>query len=145
VVGLNRLHGFVIFSILIGAIGVTLIAEYRLSGTGRVAAVGLQVYSGVDCSNLITSVDWGIIYPGGSINRVVYVKNTGNVAVVLSLVVQSWVPITAPQYISVTWDAEGKVLDAGKTMIVSLICSISTEITGINSFSNVVVMKGASK
>jgi hypothetical protein len=42
-------------------------------------AVNVGVYSDAACTLNLTSIDWGNVYPRGSVSRTIYVKNTGNV------------------------------------------------------------------
>jgi len=42
-----------------------------------VIGIGVGVYADVACSQNLTGISWGKVAPGESVNRKVYVKNTG--------------------------------------------------------------------
>jgi hypothetical protein len=114
-----------------------------IPSTGMVSAVNVEVYSDGSCTQNLTSIDWGSVYPGGSVSRMVYVKNTGNVPLTLSLTTASWNPISAAGQISVTWDKDNTVLNAGQSTAATLTLSVSQSISGVISFSVKVVITGS--
>jgi hypothetical protein len=114
-----------------------------IPSTGMVSAVNVEVYSDGSCTQNLTSIDWGSVYPGGSVSRMVYVKNTGNVPLTLSLTTASWNPISAAGQISVTWDKDNTVLNAGQSTAATLTLSVSQSISGVISFSVNVVITGS--
>ena len=113
-----------------------------LNSYGNVVAVNLGVYQDSACTVNATSIDWGMLDPGSSVTRSVYVKNTGNVAVTLSLAVSSWSPSLAGSYLAVTWDKQGAVLSAGQVVQVTFTLTVSANVTGFTDFSNVLVVSG---
>ena len=113
-----------------------------LNSYGNVVAVNLGVYQDSACTVNATSIDWGMLDPGSSVTRSVYVKNTGNVAVTLSLAVSSWSPSLAGSYLAVTWDRQGMVLSAGQVVQATFTLTVSANVTGFTDFSNVLVVSG---
>jgi len=114
-----------------------------LSNAGKVKAVGVGVYSELACINPVTSIDWGTLEPGQKVNKTVYVKNSSNVPLTLSMTTQNWNPSNAPSYINCTWNSEGKSLDANQVTPAVLTLSVGNNITGITDFSFNIVIVGS--
>ena len=102
----------------------------------------LELYADGACKQVLTSLDWGTIYAGGSVTRNVYVKNTGDSAVTLTLSVTNWRPASANGPLTLTWNKEGVVLGADQVLAASLTLSVSSSISGITSFDVDVVISG---
>ena len=90
-VNAKRVAIFVVSACLIGMVvgsAVTLAVlnvQRAIPSSGMVVAVNVGIYSDAACTLNLTSIDWGNVYPGGSVSRTIYVKNTGNVPMTLSM------------------------------------------------------------
>ena len=113
-----------------------------INSYGNIIAVNLGVYQDSACTVNATSIDWGVLDAGSSVTRSVYVKNTGNVAVTLSLAVSSWSPSIAGSYLAVVWDRQGAMLTAGQVVQATFTLAVSANVTGFTDFSNVLVISG---
>ncbi len=58
--------------------------------SGMIIAIGVGVYADSTCSQNLTGISWGTVAPGESVNRTVYVKNTGNAQITLSMASSGW-------------------------------------------------------
>jgi hypothetical protein len=83
--------------------------------SGLIVGVNVGVYADSGCTQNLTSVSWGSVYPGESVGRTIYVKNTGNAPVTLSMALSGWNPAAADGPISIVWDREGVSLNPGLT------------------------------
>lgn len=110
--------------------------------TGTITSVNVGVYSDSPCTVPLTSIDWGAIYPGNSVTRTIYVKNTGNALITLSMTKNSWSPPGADGPITITWDKETSTLAVGASTAAILTLTVSSSISGITSFSVNVVITG---
>jgi len=130
---------FVVAASLIGmAIGSTvtlavLNVQKAIPSSGLVVAVNVGVYSDAGCTLNLTSIDWGNVYPGGSVPRTIYVKNTGNAPITLSMTTTAWNPTIAAGQINVAWDKENTVLNAGQSASATLTLSVSQNVSGVTS------------
>jgi hypothetical protein len=142
----KRLAGAILVVCLAVLVSYTAMASLSRSQSinsyGNVVAVNLRVYQDSACTVNATSIDWGVVDPGSSVTRSLYVKNTGNVAVTLSMAVQSWSPSIAGSYIDVTWDRQGAVLSAGQVVQTTFTLTAYANVTGFTDFSNVLVVSG---
>ena len=83
--------------------------------SGLIVGVNVGVFSDSGCTQNLTSISWGLVDPGESVDRIVYVKNTGNAPVTLSMALSGWNPAVANGPISIVWDREGVSLNPGLT------------------------------
>ena len=111
-------------------------------GTIYIKVLGVEAYWDPECTSAVTEIDWGVLEPSDSVSKAIYVRNTGNAAVVLSMTTDNWSPIEAGAYITVTWDAEGSTLDDNATLAVSISLSVSADITGFSDFQVDIVING---
>jgi hypothetical protein len=121
-----------------------LIAYQRVPNQGYVKAVGVGVYTNADCTNNMTSINWGFLEPGATATQEVWIKNIGNTRIMLNMTTESWNPNYASNYITLSWDREGQVLNATQSFKAVLTLSVSTAITGTNitDFSFTIVITG---
>jgi len=109
---------------------------------GIVEAVNVGVYWNSGCTNVTSTVSWGILSPGNSKNITLYVKNEGSVSVKLSLVAQNWNPTNAPNYMGLSWNCEGQIVNSGSVITATLTLSVSSGISEITNFSFDIVITG---
>jgi len=104
--------------------------------------VTLEIFYDSECTNPVSSIDWGQVEPGDTSNATVYVKNLGDTGVNLYLNTQNWDPSEASQYISLDWNYTGVVLEPGERIPVQLTLTVSESATGITDFSFEIVVTG---
>ena len=109
-----------------------------------ITTVDVGVYSDSACNLPLTSIDWGTISPGGSVTRTIYVKNTGNTQITLSMTKTNWNPPNADGLITITWDKESTILTTNAVATATLTLSVSPSISGITTFSVNIVITGTS-
>jgi hypothetical protein len=115
-----------------------------IASTGIIATANLGVYSDSDCTQSLTSINWGTVSPSGSVSRTVYVKNTGTTQVTLSMTGENWNPTSADGPITLTWNRDGTALDANQVANATLTLSVASNLSGITSFSVDIVITGTS-
>lgn len=110
--------------------------------SGTITALNVGVYSDSACTQSLTSIDWGTISPGDTVTRTIYVKNTGNAKMTLSMITTNWNPSAADGPIAITWDIEGWDLSPGNQHTVTLTLSVSSSISDITDFNVEIVISG---
>ena len=111
--------------------------------TGNVIAINLQVYSDSQCTQTLTSIDWGTIRPGENASKTIYVKNTGNAPITLNMATSNWNPSNASQVVTLTWNKEGATLNAGQSTAATLTLTVSSASQGLTSFSMNIIISGS--
>ena len=97
------------------------------------ASPDLRLYSDSACTQVLGSIDWGLVYPGDTVSRSVFVKNVGSGKVTLSLSVTNWYPSTANGPLKVTWNGQNAVLDANLVFDATLKLTVSSDIGSIGT------------
>ena len=113
-----------------------------VSSSGVISSVDLGVYQEWACTNNLTSVAWGTLSPGDTATRTIYVKNIGTAPITLTMTTTNWNPTNANGPITLTWDRENTILDAGSVIAATLTLSVSPSISGITTFNMDVVITG---
>ena len=106
-----------------------------IHNSATVYAVGVGVYSDAACTQALTSINWGTLQPSQVTSSVIYMKNTGNANVVLSMISDSWNPALAQAYISVSWTAENSLLAPSNVEQATIMLSVNASIQNITSFT----------
>lgn len=127
----------IIVVILVPASFVVAAIQFQASiGTsGNIKAVGISVYSDPLGVNVATKLDWGMLEPGQKVNSTLYLKNTSNVPVFVSIAVGNFNPASGQTYLACTWNYNGGNLNPGTIVPVTLTLNVASTITGITSFS----------
>jgi len=119
-----------------------LTTQKTLSGTGTIKAVGIGVYWDLPCTNATSSLNFGLLEPGGSKNFTLYLKNNGNSPLTLSMTTQNWNPSTASSFMTLTWNREGQQISPNQVIQFVITLSVSPSVTGISSFSFDIIITG---
>ena len=130
-------------AIFLALVTAGLIVTQTIPSSGTITTVNVGVYSDSDCTQNCTSINWGILYPGNSTSKIVYVKNNGTVPVTLSMTTDSWTPETASSLITPTWDQQNTVLDAGQSIPANLTLSVASSTGDLTGFSFDIIITGA--
>jgi hypothetical protein len=130
--------GLVMYTLVLAMIGPMVssaLSNRTVSNSGSIKAIGVEVYSDQACTNPVSSLNWGIVNPGGSRNITVYIKNTGNSPITLSMTTSNWNPTNAPNYMALSWNYAGQTINANNVTPVTFTLTVSASITGITNFS----------
>ena len=105
--------------------------------------IEIDIFSDGACTQPLSSVAWGEIEAGSSVDRVIYVKNSGDEGVTLSLMTDNWSPNGVDNYMQLSWDYDGNTLGSGVVLEVTLTLAVSPSATGINNFSFDIIITGS--
>jgi hypothetical protein len=125
---------------MVAVLGLT--TQSTLRSTGSVKALGVSIFSDSACTKALSSVDWGMAEPGLVVNKIVYIKNTGDAPVTLSLRTANWNPTSAQTYMTLSWNYNGQALNASLVVAVTLSLSISSSTQGVTSYSFDILITG---
>lgn len=102
----------------------------------------IEVYWDQSCSRPVSSIEWGNCTPGQAKDTSVYVRNAGSEEFVLVVTSVDWSPVGASDYISLSRVGEGIKIQPGEAARITVRLSVSSEVTGISSFSFKIIFEG---
>jgi hypothetical protein len=111
-------------------------------GNIEVDAVGVSIYANYDCSQELTSIDWGFVEPGSNHEAVMYIRNEGSLPITLNMSVGTWEPDLAAEFLTVSWNREGSALGVGSLTRATVTLAVSASVSGVSSFSFDVTVTG---
>jgi hypothetical protein len=117
----------------------------HLPSSGNIAAINVGLYVDYACTQIVESVDWGDITPGESVTKIIYLKNTGNTQISLSMTTSNWSPSFANGPITLSWNKEGSLLSPGEVTTATLILETVENIAGITTFSVSILIIGTAQ
>ena len=80
--------------------------------------------------------------PGDVVYRTVFVRNSGNSGLSLNMTSNSWDPVFAEGFLTLSWDVEGMVVQGGEVVQAVFALEVSEGITGVTDFSFNIVVEG---
>ncbi|MHA1665387.1 MAG: hypothetical protein ACTSVW_06100 [Candidatus Njordarchaeales archaeon] len=111
------------------------ISSVGVINVGVVKTVGVKAYLDSECTQEVSSIDWGVLEPGSTKSFTIFIKNEGNVDVTLSLSSENWTPQSASTYITISWDYNGSSIAPNQVIQVNLNLQVSSSVSGIDNFS----------
>jgi hypothetical protein len=139
------IEAVVIVGLVAALLGVSVFAvityQASISGTGSITGVGVTVYSDSGGQNSITSINWGNVAPSNSVSTTVYIKNTSNTQITLSIAEANWNPSSISSYLTLTWNyIAGTEIQPGALQAVTLTLAASnTAPQGTNFSFNIII------
>jgi hypothetical protein len=137
------LVAYVLALSLVGQVLSAVQTSRTVSNAGTVKTVGVGVYWDAACTNVLSSVDWGVLEPGASENVSCYIRNEGSSVSTLSMYTSNWSPSNASGYLSLSWDYGGQSIDVDEVVRVTFTLSVDAGIEGITSFSFDITIVGS--
>jgi hypothetical protein len=115
-----------------------------LSTNGSITVTpNLGLYSDSNCTNSLSTIDWGTITPGNNQTRTVYVKNTGTgTSLTLSISTNTWNPTNANGPITISWNQENTRLTPGQSTAAIIKLTSSSSIVDVTNFSVQILISG---
>jgi hypothetical protein len=144
----QKLSKAAIIAVALAAILLTVTTAAVLSAnqtvplSGTITAVNLGVYSDSACTQTCTALNVGSLNPGGSTTQTVYIKNTGTVQETLTMTANNWTPTGASSSLTLTWNRQSTVLNAGESIQATLTLTVASSTGSLTTFSCNVTVTG---
>jgi hypothetical protein len=132
-----------LFSISVVGISGLLTTSISVPSHGNIKTINVEVFWNQACTQPVSNIDWGNPEPGETVTKTIYIKNSGNAPLTLSLIEDNWTPSNADNYMTISWSREGDTINAGSIMQSSVSLQVSSNISGITDFSVNLTIEGA--
>jgi hypothetical protein len=109
---------------------------------GTLNAINLGIYSDSACTQTVTALNVGTLSPGGTATQTVYIKNTGNIPETLTMTTNNWAPSSASSSLTLTWNRQNTVLNAGASTQATLTLTAASNTGSLTTFSCDVTLTG---
>ena len=143
-IGVGVILAVAMTGIVVSVLAASLLMAYQsVPNTGAVKSVGVGVFWDDLCTSNVTSINWGPLEPGATANVTVYIQNKGSVPLVLNMITDNWYPDSASDYVMLTWNREGYILNT-KTPVVEAVLTLSIlpNVTEFTNFSFDIIIAG---
>jgi hypothetical protein len=117
------------------------IVTQTVPSNGTITTVNVGVYSDSQCTQNLTSISWGPLYPD-STTKTIYVKNTGVVPITLTMTTQSWIPSSASSVLTLTWDQQDTVLNPDQSTSATLTLTADSDTGSLTDFTFNIIITG---
>jgi len=115
---------FIILNIIL--FGFSLIEKF--STFSRVSALetygDLGAYWDNECTQRVTSIEWGVLQPGSNKNINLFIKNEGDNTICPTLSTENWSPSIAFEYLNLEWNCTGESINSGEKLQIMLTLTI---------------------
>ena len=115
----------------------------KIKGYGRLKLVGVEAYADPELTKEVSSIWWGEIPPGGHSKTTLWLKCTSTVPSNLTMHTENWDPAIAEQYLHMTWDFDGHVLQPNEVAAIEFTLHVAESASGFVEFSFVLVLTAA--
>lgn len=113
-----------------------------ISSVGTFKAIGIGVYWDEDSTRKVNALDWGSLTPGSTKSFTIYISNEGALPLTLSMSTSNWSPPQAANYMTLTWNYNSQTLKGATTVPVTITLTVSSDISGINTFNFDIIAEG---
>ncbi len=110
---------------------------------GTVKTINVGVYWDSNCSSPVSYIKWGNLEPGSTKNVTLFIRNEGDEVTNLFLTTENWNPLTASNFIALSWDYDSRALNPYDIVQVTLTLRVSPDTGGIGSFSFDIIIGAA--
>jgi hypothetical protein len=117
------------------------IFQTNIANYGTLRVIGVSVFWDETCTNRVTSIDWGAIFPGSSIQKYFYVRSDGTATETLLMSYGNWTPAAASSYFVLTWNCSNYALSAKAVVCANLALAVQPNITGVTDFDFMILVQ----
>jgi hypothetical protein len=110
---------------LVVAVVILTSAHLETSGTIVTNNPNLTIFADAACTKQISTVQWGTLQPSGSATMALFIKNSGNMPLTLTLTENNWSPATAQNYLTLSWNQENIKIQPGASQTVTITINVN--------------------
>jgi hypothetical protein len=103
----------------------------------------VEVFWDRNCTQGVSSIDWGSLTPGETKAVSVYVQSKSNETCILILMPTGWNPPAVANYLELSQDYENKKIQPREVVEVTLSLTVSRSVAGVTNFSFNIIVEGS--
>jgi hypothetical protein len=126
-----------VVGLLVGCFATYGIMQYsmQISNTATLKLVDIGVFTNINLTTPVTSINWGMLQPGQVENYSAYLLSESNVPITLSMYTANWNPSNASNYLTLTWNYKAQTIQPHASLPITFTLAVNTSIQGIPQFS----------
>lgn len=121
-----------------------MLSSTRAVNAGTVEAIGVGIYWDNNCTNVVSTINWGALSPGETKSITFYVRNEETENAILDVKTDNWDPTNAVNFMTLGWNYSGNSIAPSKIVKIQLTLSISSDIEGITNFRFNIIIEAQS-
>jgi len=82
----------------------------RIQNISRIVVYNVEVYKDQNCTQYLELIDWGNITINSSYNRTAYIRNSGNLPLLLTMNTSDYNPPEVQLVFNLTWNLEEEII-----------------------------------
>jgi hypothetical protein len=115
--------------------------QLQFANYGTIRVIGVSAFWDKACTNQVTSIAWGEIIAGTSIQKHIYIRNDGTATETFSMSSGNWTPPTASSYLTLTWNCSDYALSPKAVTCANLTLVVQPNITGVTNFDFTILIQ----
>jgi hypothetical protein len=125
----------VLIATIIVLVGVLYVVTNQIHNTGTINVIGCNIWANPTLTTPLKSINWGTLNPSDIYAIVCWVQNNGTANVTLSFTTFNWIPSIAQQYLTLSWNYSGQILQPTNVIPIQISLQVSPSIIGVTNFS----------
>jgi len=105
----------------------------------------IGIYWNQNCTNPVTSINWGMLSPGENKNITIYVRNEDNTTITLTINTLNWKPEETSQFLTFSCTSNNTTIEPQKTAKITLTLQVKQNIKTVKDFSFGINFEGKTK
>lgn len=105
-------------------------------------SINIDIYWDDRCKRVVKHIDWGTLEPGSSSTKTIYIKNKSTIPLILRVHSLNFQPLEAEECLTLVWDKEGFILEAGGIIEATFTLSTSNSASNVTKFSFDIIIEG---
>jgi hypothetical protein len=102
--------------------------------------INIDLFVDEECTIPLSSFEWGKIEAGGTSKRSFYVKNSGEINVVINLKSENWSPTESNDFMRLSWDYDGSQIEPDEIRYIELQLSVDSECPNDNFSFDIIII-----
>ena len=114
----------------------------KVSNHATIRVIGVDIFADENLTEILLLIEWGMLDSGENRSYQAWIQNTGNDPQKLVMWTETWNPVNASDWISLTWNYDGSWIPVNASLPVAFTLHVDSNVQGITDFSFDIWVKG---